>query len=439
MRTDLIIRLILRKYLFLMGALCIGACATTNTSVPSSVPGSEPDTLPPTVPQQIADAPTAMPEPIAAPVTPIDVEPLSKPATQLEQDTGINPPARQELVDIPTPTGAFSNLNLWATADPTPALKAFQSTCKIWKRRPDKQWLNSEMPKFGQYKDWRRACMSAEDIQANRSNAVRYFQSHFEPITIGEDTGLLTAYYAPEIPVRRIASLEFSEPILARPKNKKTQMLPRKDLSVASSKVLAYGKPIDVFFLQIQGSGQIRFPDGKIYRAAFDGHNGKPYSSIGRVLIARGEMTKDEASKQSIEAWMEEEGYLAAKDLMAENARYVFFKTEHINQSLGPKGAMGISLTPMGSLAVDPKHYPYGAVVWVEGKFPKEGGDYTGSDAGHLLVAQDTGGAIKGKKRGDVYFGSGDVAGEKAGVMKHCATWTLFLPVALALKLASIS
>lgn len=453
MRTGQIIRLILKRHLILVAALCISACATTNTAVSNSEPDTSQKKLQASAAQALAEAPIAMPEPAEpaelsepekTPTLPAEIKPLSEPVPPPEPDADLNTDAEANLVatqepeDIPTPAGSFSNLSLWSTADPTPALKAFQSTCKIWKRRPDKGWLNSDMPKFGQYKDWRGACSSAMGIQANRSNAVRYFQSHFEPVKVGEETeqrtGLLTAYYAPEIPVRRTASLEFSEPILARPKAKKIQLLPRKDLSVTSSTVLAYGKPIDVFFLQIQGSGQIRFPDGKVYRAAFDGHNGHPYSSIGRVLIARGEMTKDQASKQSIEAWMEKEGYTAAKDLMAENARYVFFKTEHLGKSAGPKGAMGIALTPMGSLAVDPKHYPYGAVVWVEGKFPNEGGDYTGADAGHLLIAQDTGGAIKGKKRGDVYFGSGDAAGEKAGVMKHRATWTLFLPVALALK-----
>jgi len=436
MRTDLTIRLILRNYLCTIVALCISACATTTTNAPA--PNSDIDSSSNSESLEITEAPIAKPEPTEAKPL-VDSSTTTSPKPDIEPDPEDEPIVTPEPESIPAPSGAFLDLDLWSTADPTPALKAFQASCKIWKRKPDEKWLNSALPTFGQYADWRAPCQAAQDIQLSRGNAVRFFQSHFEPVDIGEDTGLLTAYYAPEIPVRRTASAEFSEPILARPKNKKTQNLPRKDLSVTSSTVLAYGKPIDVFFLQIQGSGQIRFPDGNIYRAAFDGHNSQPYSSIGRVLIARGDMTKDEASKQSIEAWMEKEGYAAAKDLMAENARYVFFKTEHIVTGSGPKGAMGASLTPMGSLAVDPKHYPYGVVVWVEGKFPKEGGDYTGADAGHLLVAQDTGGAIRGEKRGDVFFGSGAPAGEKAGVMKHRATWTLFLPVALALQLLPTS
>lgn len=439
MRTDQIIRLTLKKHFWVLAALCIGACATTNAPVSDS----EPNVSETTVPLEITKAPIAKPEPTDTPEISTDAklssEPAPTPIPDTENDSEAKHIVSQELEPLPTPNGAFSNLSLWAATNPTPALKAFQKTCKAWKRRPGEKWLNSELPIFGQYDDWRAPCQVALDIQVNRNNAVQFFQTHFEPVNIGAETGLLTAYYAPEIPVRRIASLEFSEPILAKPKDKKVQALPRKDLSVTSSTVLAYGRPIDVFFMQIQGSGQIRFPDGKIYRAAFDGHNGRPYSSIGRVLIGRGDMTKDEASKQSIETWMEAEGYLAAKELMAENERYVFFKTEHIVAGGGPKGAMGIPLTPMGSMAVDPKHYPYGVVVWVEGKFPKEGGDYKGEDAGHLLVVQDTGGAIKGVKRGDVYFGNGNAAGAKAGVMKHQATWTLFLPVALAMKTLLVS
>jgi len=436
---DQTIRQILKRHLVLTVALCLSACATTNAPVSDSEPAVALESVPP----GIAEAPIAQPEPADTPTTsPISIpssEPVSTVAPDIEDDTELELLIPQEPEPTPIPSGAFSGLNLWANADPTPALTAFQKTCNIWQRRPDENWLNSDLPAFGQYKDWRGACRSALNIKASRSNAVRFFQSHFEPVSIGADTGLLTAYYAPNLPVRRVASLEFSEPILARPTDPRKQSLARKDISVTTSTVLGYGRPIDVFFLHIQGSGQIKFPDGSVYRAAFDGHNNRPYTSIGRVLIKRGELHKDKASKQDIEDWMAKAGYLKTKELMAENARYVFFKTEHIVPGEGPKGAMGIPLTDMGSLAVDPKSFPYGAVIWVEGKFPAGPGDYVGKDAGHLLIAQDTGGAIKGKKRGDVYFGSGDAAGAVAGVMKHHAAWRLFLPVALALNAASIS
>ena len=423
------IRRILRNTLFPVLALWLSACATTTAPAPNTDVAS--------LPPDIIAAPPATPEPDASPSEP--PEPISEPISEPEPTPLPVPELIPEPAPIPAPIGAFANLAHWQTTDPTPALKAFQKSCGRWNSRPDEKWLKPNLPKFGRYSDWRPACQAAAALLPSRVNAVQFFQSHFEPVDIGADTGLLTGYYAPEIPVRRLASLEFSEPILAKPADSKMQNLPRKDITVTTSKVLAYGRPVDVFFMQVQGSGQIKFPDGAIYRAAFDGHNGHSYTSIGRVLIKRGEMTKDEASKQSIEAWMAKAGYLPTKKLMAENARYIFFKTEHIIAGEGPKGSSGLALTDMGSLAIQPEYYPYGALVWLEGKFPTGGGDYTGTDVGHLVVAQDTGGAIKGEKRGDVFFGSGDAAGDKAGVMKHRAKWTLFLPVALALKLSPAS
>ncbi len=272
--------------------------------------------------------------------------------------------------------------------------------------------------------------------------ARAFFAGWFLPVPLTDNPaarGLLTGYYAPEIPVRHLASLEFSEPILARPKSKAKQNLPRKDISVTTSRVLAYGRPVDVFFLHVQGSGTIRFEDGSLYMAAFDGHNNKPYTSIGRVLIKRGELDRHKASKADLEAWMQKAGYRKTKALLNENARYVFFKTEYLTPGEGPKGAQGIPLTPMGSLAIDKKLYPYGLPIWVESQFPQQAHDYTGQKTAHLLITQDTGGAIKGELRGDVFFGNGQAAGEKAGVMNHKARWTVLLPTALALKLTGMS
>ena len=119
---------------------------------------------------------------------------------------------------------------------------------------------------------------------------------------------------------------------------------------------------------------------------------------------------------------------------MNENPRYIFFKTEYLTEGVGPKGSMGVNLTSLGSMAIDPRHMPYGSLVWLETKLPTKGGDFTGEPSGLLVVAQDTGSAIKGQYRGDLYFGIGDAAGAKAGVMKHQAVWTIFLPIPLAVK-----
>jgi len=170
--------------------------------------------------------------------------------------------------------------------------------------------------------------------------------------------------------------------------------------------------------MQIQGSGVLHFNDGEKLRAAYAANNGYSYTSIGRVLIDRGELTKDQASKKDIENWMIAAGPAKSRELMNENKRYIFFAPETILPGEGPKGAMRVPLTAMGSVAVDPRYHAYGTPLW---------------------VAQDTGKAIRGKLRGDLYFGSGFEAGDRAGVMKHPANWTVLLPFNIALQLASRS
>jgi len=191
---------------------------------------------------------------------------------------------------------------------------------------------------------------------------------------------------------------------------------------------LAYGRPIDVFFMQVQGSGRIRFADGRVKRAAYGGNNGRKYKSIGGVLIQKGELTREQASKQSIEDWMIKAGASAARNLMNENPRYIFFGLEDIQPGEGPNGSMRAPLTAMGSMAIDPKSWPYGVPVWLETTLPQYAGDYRGMPQSLLVITQDSGNAIKGSARGDLFFGSGNLAGELAGVMKHDVTMTHLLP-----------
>jgi len=249
------------------------------------------------------------------------------------------------------------------------------------------------------------------------------------------ERGLLTGYYQPEIEVRRRADAYFNEPILAVPKSKAAQKLPRSKIGPTTSRVIAYGRPMDVFFMQIQGSGHIRFKDGATVRAAYAGNNGYNYKSIGKVLIDRGEITKDKSSKRDIEAWMAKAGPKKSRELMNENKRYIFFVEQKIEIGEGPNGAMRVPLTGMGSMAVDPRYHPYGALIWLNVKLPMSAGDYRGTEQGVLLAAQDTGKAIRGALRGDIYFGSGKAAGQLAGVMKHSGDWYLLLPKQLASRL----
>ena len=283
------------------------------------------------------------------------------------------------------------------------------------------------------------ACQGASvlhSVSPTADDSRAFFENWFAPVSLATPTmpdGLLTGYYEPEVDVRLKPDSEFSEPILAKPTDTSKLTLPRAQINARTSRVIAYGRPIDVFFLQIQGSGRLKYGNGRLLRAAYAANNGHSYTSIGRVLVERGAMTIDQASKRSIENWMEQNGPEAARNLMNENARYIYFTEQSIQSGEGPQGAMRTHLTSLGSIAVDPRYHPYGSLVWLDTTLPTKAGDFRGQSTGLLVTAQDTGSAIKGPLRADLFFGSGEAAGAKAGVQKHRARWTILLPRHLVL------
>ena len=343
------------------------------------------------------------------------------------------PPAPDAPPDEPVfeEPDRFADLTGWKTADHAPALAAFRRGCEAFGKADPASALNPNLPQYGTYADWQPACRAA----ATANNPLDFFETHFAPVTLSAartGEGLLTGYYEPEVDVRVTPTAVYSEPVLALPDVVARRTLPRAQLGPQSARVIAYGKPIDVFFLQIQGSGRLRYGDGRVLRAAYAGNNGKPYRSIGRVLIERGELTKNKSAKRDIERWMARNGKAASRALMNENPRYIFFAEQAIVPGEGPAGAMRVPLTGMGSVAVDPRHHPYGTLAWLETRLPQKARDYKGQPSGLLVAMQDTGSAIKGPLRGDLFFGSGPAAGAKAGVMKHLVRWTLLLPKAIA-------
>ena len=376
-----------------------------------------------------------------------------------EPPAGPEPAPPSQLVFTPSHWDALPG---WATSDPRSGLAAFLRSCETWEDRPDDALLSAAAPWAGRVGDWRAACAGGAMTQDDPEAVRALFEAVFQPVRIlpaGEDgapegeTGLLTAYYEPELRVRDRRRGRFTQPIRMRPPDLVTVDLGRFDDSLAGRSivgeveggrlvpyaererieaedrgdVLAWGPPIDVFFLQIQGSGRIVFQDGRTLRAAYAAHNGQPYRSIGRELIARGELESHAASKAGIEAWLEENGPEATAELFSVNPRYVFFQAEEIaDPGLGPRGAAGVRLTPQASIAVDPTLMPYGLPVWLSADLP-EAEDWSG-----LVIAQDTGGAIRGPLRGDFFFGWGEDAERRAGSTRSQAAWTIFLPAALA-------
>ncbi len=396
------------------------ACVSTGPQAPNNPYGPDIDYEDAVIAEPV-DRPNLPPE-IPAP-TPRDDAPPSEP-----------------IIEQPI---WFDNLPGWAEADHRQAFIAYKRSCESWKKaNPDKA-LNINLPEYGFFRDWLPSCAQLTLMEkVSVSEARRFFETEFAPISVTTQTkeeGLLTGYYEPEIEVRLLPDAEYSEPVLAKPTSDATLRLPRSSINASSSRIIGYGKPIDVFFMQIQGSGRLRYENGFVLRAAYAANNGHPYKSIGRVLVDRGEMTLGKASKQAIENWMRKNGPVKTKALMNENPRYIYFAEQAIASNEGPRGAMQVPLTDMGSIAVDPLYHPYGTLVWLDTTIPRKPGDYKGKRTGLLVSAQDTGSAIKGPLRADLFFGSGKEAGNKAGVMKHPARWTILVPRAIAPRGAPIS
>jgi membrane-bound lytic murein transglycosylase A len=269
----------------------------------------------------------------------------------------------------------------------------------------------------------------------NHIAARAFLERWFAPFAVagrdGKD-GLFTGYFEPEIIGSQQQSRRYSEPVYARPPDLPkvrsgvaTHYHDRREIEAgalgAAAHPLAWAAdPVDVFFLHIQGSGRVRLPDGKILRLGFDGHNGHPYTPIGGVLVRRGALDRGTVSMQSIRAWLAANP-AEISPVLNSNARYVFFRRL---TGPGPVGASGVPLTPDRSLAVDRRLIPFGVPVWL-----------TTTDAldaarpfKRLMIAQDTGGAIKGAVRGDIFFGAGPDAAARAGRMNRPGRYFLLLP-----------
>jgi len=186
--------------------------------------------------------------------------------------------------------------------------------------------------------------------------------------------------------------------------------------------------PVDAFFLHVQGSGRVRMDDGSLVRVGFAGRNGHAYRSIGRALVDMGEMTLERVSMQSIRAWMVDNPG-RARELMASNLSFIFFRVvggalKSLPADAGPVGAQGVSLTAGRSLAVDRRYLPLGLPIWLDTTDPLD----PSLRLQRLVVAQDTGSAITGPVRGDLFWGFGDEAATRAGLMKQSGRYFLLLP-----------
>jgi membrane-bound lytic murein transglycosylase A len=329
-------------------------------------------------------------------------------------------------------------------------------------------WLSSCRALGGRAKPLRPAAQSrslaevcAEALAAGvatSSQARRFFETRFAAFRIrppgGE--GFFTGYYEPEVAGSLVATGRFKVPIYDRPadlvplepgstrpgleglvaarRRREGTLEPFPDRAAIEEGALDglglerlyLADPVDRFFLQVQGSGRVRLTDGRIVRLAYAGRNGHPYTPIGRVVADLLGMPRSAMTMQVLRAWLAHDA-AAARRVMRENRSFVFFRiAAELDAEAGPIGGEGIPLTPLRSLAVDRSLWPYGLPVFVSTEVPSPGG---GTAPLHrLMVAQDTGSAIVGGARGDVFFGSGDGAGERAGAMRAAGEFIVLWP-----------
>jgi membrane-bound lytic murein transglycosylase A len=276
--------------------------------------------------------------------------------------------------------------------------------------------------------DWRPLCRLAADAGATDASARAFFELMFKPVQIGSPPALFTGYYEPELRGSASRTPNFSYPIYARPPELRDGQVYHDRAAIEGGALRGRGleiawleDPVEVFFLHIQGSGRIRMTDGRVIRVGYAGRNGHAYRSVGKEMVARGTMTADQVSAQGIKSFVRNNPS-SGNALLNVNPSYIFFrKIGDLPADKGPIGAMGRSITALRSVAIDPAYTPLGAPVWIE----KDGDNPIRS----LMVAQDTGGAIKGAQRADIFFGTGAQAGDDAGTVKDGGRMIVLLPI----------
>ena len=394
--------------LSLLPALVLAACA----GLPAP---SAPSTICPVCP------PPALPEPPKPEAKP-DAKPIAKPLQAAD----------------------WGELPGWAEDDVALAYAAFAASCPTLVRNEKRRPL------------WAGVCATEAQPAERDAAALRaWFEAQFRPWALtntdGTREGLITGYYEPIIRGRRTTSADFPTPVFGPPDDmivvelaelypelkhlrlrgriEGRKLVPyysrseweQQETQRSKKALLWTDDPLDYFFLQIQGSGQVVLEDGTRIRLNYADQNGHPYKSIGRWLIDKGELQAHQASMQGIKAWAAANPK-RLNELLNANPSMVFFRELPATGS-GPPGALGIALTPERSLAIDPRHVPLGAPIYLSTTRPN-----SSEPLQRLMLAQDTGGAIRGVVRGDFYWGSGNEAGAQAGKMRQPGRPWLLMP-----------
>jgi membrane-bound lytic murein transglycosylase A len=364
---------------------------------------------------------------------------------------------------------AWADIAGWSEDNHVQAYKAFRASCKpIAAPQSPNSDQKAADPKTADPKalgtSLRDPCRTAraQDI-SDGAKAKAFFEDNFLPLRIsrlGEADGFVTGYYEPVIDGSRTQTEVYNVPVYRRPSNlfvrgfnQESPSLPNKGQvfrKIGRRKLVPYydrgeiedgaiaGRGLeicwlksqtDLLFSQIQGSARVRLEDGSTIRINYDSHNGYPYTAIGRILIDRGIIPKEQMSMQKIREWMDQNPD-GAKDLRRQNRAYVFFHEVQLSDKEEAVGAQGVPLTPGRSIAVDRALHVYGTPFFIEGELPIES-EQSKTPFHRLMIAQDTGSAIVGPARADLYFGAGAEAGKVSGRLRHNMHFVMLVPKSL--------
>src|SRR3954469_5267485 len=370
-----------------------------------------------------------------------------------------NPSGPMRWADTRFEPVAWSTIEGWAADDHAAAFATFSASCRALVGS-----AKSTRDARPVYAALLEICRKARAGGAQNDDAARkFFEENFAPVRVSkidDPNGFLTGYYEPVVDGSRTQTDDFKVPVYGRPRDlvhmgrkgrgdsfPNTGRVVRRiargkyvpyfdraqieDGALATRNLeIAYLKDAnDLLFIQIQGSARVRLTDGTLLRVNYDSHNGQPYTPVGRILIERGIIPREEMSMERIRKWMAENPD-GGKELRRQNKSFVFFRTVGLPEHEEARGAQGVPLTATRSIAVDKALHVYGTPFFIGAELPIDS-DASTTKFRRLMIAQDTGSAIVGPARADIYFGSGDEAGHIAGRVKNPARFVMLMPRAL--------
>jgi membrane-bound lytic murein transglycosylase A len=377
-------------------------------------------------------------------------------AQQPEFQNKPNPPGPMRWADTRFEPVSYAAIDGWAADDHAAAFGTFLASCRalVGSARTSRDQRPVHRPLV-------ETCHTARAAgKLDSAGARKFFEENFRPIRISkvdDPNGFLTGYYEPIVDGSLTLTDDFKVPLYSRPRDivhmgrkRKAEGFPNsgrvmrrisrgkyvpfferaqiEDGALATRNLeIAYLKDAnDLLFIQIQGSARIRLPDGGLVRVNYDAHNGHPYTPVGRILIERGIIKREDMSMDAIRKWMAENPD-GGRELRRQNKSYVFFRKTNLAENEEARGAQGIPLTADRSIAVDRNLHVYGTPFFIAGELPIAT-DVSRDKFRRLMIAQDTGSAIIGPARADIYFGAGEAAGKVAGRIKNPAQFVMLMP-----------